>query len=270
MSVSKVGIYVDSISLSSNGGFGIRYDILRQYACRKDESIGRANVYIAVDQERMEVDDNYASRIKRFTEGLRDFQFKVIERPFSYSLDKESNQRIGKTTVDVEMAIDIVEESKNFDKILLLTNNLGYKSVIKIAQKNGCRVELMGFDNIPNELRKEADMNMSGYLIPNLLPISSENIWGEIGNRVRAICYDYNHNEGYGFMRYIKKINDYMWVADSREAESPFQTVFAHISQFEKDFNTEFIPSRELIFEFRLGQNEKGFIAENIRLVSAP
>lgn len=270
MSSLKVGIYVDAISVSQNGGFGLRYDTLRQYACRKGDRIGRANVYMAIDQERRLSDEAYANKVFRFTEGLRDFQFKVLERPFSYYLNRETNTRIGTTTVDVDMAVDIIEQAAHFDKLVLLTNNLGYSRVIRKAQDQGCRVELVTFDNASTELRKEADVSISGFLIPGLLPISNDNKWGEVGSKVRGICYDYNSGEGYGFMRFIKHITPNMWVADSREAESPYQTVFAHISQFEKDFNTEFIPSRELIFEFRLGENEKGYIAEHIRLISAP
>lgn len=270
MSILKVGIYVDAISVSQNGGFGLRYDVLRQYACRKGDRIGRANVYMAIDQERKSTDEAYAAKVTRFSEGLRDFQFKVLERPYSYSFNRESGARIGSTTVDVDMAIDIMDQAAHFDKLVLLTNNLAYTKIIRKAQNEGCRVELITFDNSPTELRKEADVAISGFLIPGLLPVGNENKWGEVGSKVRGICYDYNVSEGYGFMRFIKKVNQHMWIADSREAESPYQTVFAHISQFEKDFNAEFIPSRDLIFEFRIGENEKGLIAENIRLISAP
>jgi hypothetical protein len=123
---------------------------------------------------------------------------------------------------------------------------------------------------VPNSLKKEADISISGYLIPGLIPIENNTKWGEVGSKVRGICYDYNHGEGYGFMRYIKEVNHHMWISDSRESDSPYQTVFAHVSQFERDFKTNFLPSRELIFEFVLAENEKGLIAEGIRLVSAP
>lgn len=270
MSTLRIGIYVDAVSVSQNGGFGLRYDALRQYACRKGDRIGRANVYTAVDHDRKLSDEAYAAKVKRFTDGLRDFQFKVLERPFSYSFNKENGARISSTTVDVEMAIDILEQSTHLDKIVLLTNNLAYAKLIQKVQDAGCRVELLMFDNVPSELRKEADVAISGFLIPGLLPVSPDNKWGEVGSRVRGICYDYNAGEGYGFMRFIKKVNEHMWIADSREIESPYQTVFAHISQFEKDFNVDFIPSRELIFEFTIGENDKGLIAEDIHLISAP
>jgi hypothetical protein len=71
-------------------------------------------------------------------------------------------------------------------------------------------------------------------------------------------------------MRYLNKIEDRLWVTDSRAEESPFRTVFAHISQFEANFDSSFLPSRDLIFEFTLIQNDKGLVAEDIVLVSVP
>lgn len=270
MSNLKVGIYVDAINVTNNGGFGLRYDTLRNYACRKGDRIGRANVYLSVDKARLKTDESYRLKVTRFSEGLRDFQFKVMEQPMLQYINKETQQRINSTTVDVDMAVDMLQHAHHLDKVVVLTNNMGYVSVIRAVQQAGCRVELIWFDNISSKLRKEADVNISGYLIPGLLPINSEKEWGEVGSRVRGICYDYNQSEGYGFMRYIKQINNHMWVSDSREAISPYQTVFAHVSQFEKEFKMHFLPSRELIFEFTLGENEKGLIAEEIQLVSAP
>jgi hypothetical protein len=71
-------------------------------------------------------------------------------------------------------------------------------------------------------------------------------------------------------MRYLVALNENLWITDSRFEESPYKTVFAHISQFESDFDTSFLPSRHLIFEFDLIENDKGLVAEDIVLVSAP
>ena len=84
------------------------------------------------------------------------------------------------------------------------------------------------------------------------------------------MCYDFSHSDGYGFMRYLNKIEDRLWITDSRAEDSPYRTVFAHVSQFEADFDSSFLPSRDLIFEFTLIQNDKGLVAEDIVLISAP
>jgi len=270
-SLQKVGIYVDAVNVTMNGGFGLRYDILRKFACREEGSISsRLNVYLAYDKERSKEDANYRNKTARFCEVLRDFEYKVIERPVQHYTDSESGEKITKSTVDIDMAVDLINQAETLDKIILLTSNGSYVRVVQSLQNKGCRVELVGFDNVSNALKKEADMYISGYLIPGLLPVKSPYDWGQVGSRVRGVCYDFSHNDGYGFLRYLVEMDENLWITDSRFKESPYKTVFAHVSQFEQDFDTSFLPSRELIFEFDLVENDKGLVAEDIVLVSAP
>lgn len=266
----KVGIFVDAVNVTMNGGFGLRYDILRKFACRDGRSPSRMNVYLGYDQERAMEDESYQAKTERFSEVLRDFEYKVIEKPMQYYEDDETGEVITKSTVSMDMAVDMLTQADQLDNIVLLTNDGSYVSVVKAIQQKGTRVELVGFDDMPSELRKEADLYISGYLIPGLLPIESPYRWGEVGSRVRGVCYDFSHNDGYGFMRYLVALNENLWITDSRFEESPYKTVFAHISQFESDFDTSFLPSRRLIFEFDLIENDKGLVAEDIVLVSAP
>ncbi len=266
----KVGVYVDAVNVTMNGGFGLRYDVLRKFACRDGSVPSRLNVYLAYDEQRAEEDKTYRTKTARFGEVLRDFEYKVIERPVQYYEDAETEEVITQSTVDMDMAVDIVTQAEHLDKMVLLTNMRSYVSVVRAVQEKGTRVELIGFDNVPEDLKKEADMYISGYLIPGLLPIESPYPWGETGSRVRGVCYDFSHNDGYGFLRFLVKMNENLWITDSRFEESPYNTVFAHISQFEDNFDTSFLPSRELIFEFDLVENEKGLVAEDIVLVSAP
>lgn len=270
MKKATVGIFVDAVNVTMNGGFGLRYDILRTFACRNNAIPSRMNVYLAYDAERAKGDDTYHEKTRRFSEVLRDFEYKVVEKPVQYYKDPETNETIIKSTVNMDMAVDMITQSDNMGTAVLLTNNGSYVSVINALQRQGCRVEVVGFDNIPRELKKEADMYISGYLIPGLLPIDSPYEWGKVGSRVRGVCYDFSHNDGYGFMRYANTINENMWVTDSRFDRSPYETVFAHISQFEEKFDTTYLPSRDLIFEMDLLKNDKGFYAENLVLVSAP
>lgn len=267
---AKVGIYVDAVNVTMNGGFGLRYDILRKFACRDGSIPSRMNVYLAYDERRAEEDKAYRNKTARFSEVLRDFEYKVIEKPLQYYRDEETDETITKSTVDMDMAVDMITQAENLDKIVLLTSNGSYVSVVDAIQRKGTRVELIGFDNMSGKLKKEADLYISGYLIPGLLPIESPYAWGKTGSRVRGVCYDFSHNDGYGFLRFLVQMNENLWITDSRFEESPYNTVFAHISQFEDNFDTSYLPSRELIFEFDLVENEKGLVAEDIILVSAP
>lgn len=266
----KVGVYVDAANVSQNGGFGLRYEILRKFACRGGEYPARLNVYQIYDSDRADRDVAYSKKATRFAEVLRDYEYKVIEKPILSHMDEGDVEPAIGSAVDVDMAVDIIQQSHELDKVVLLTSKAGFVKLVQEVQENGCRVEIVGFDNIAPDLKKEADMYISGYLIPGLLPIESPYEWGRVGSKVRGVCYDFSHNDGYGFMRYLVKIDEYLWVTDSRFEDSPYKTIFAHVSQFEENFDTSFLPSRDLIFEFDLVENEKGLVAENIVLVSAP
>ena len=52
ISSSKVGVYVDAENLRLNGGFGMQYDVLREFACRDGAEAARLNVYVAYDEDR--------------------------------------------------------------------------------------------------------------------------------------------------------------------------------------------------------------------------
>lgn len=266
----KVGIYVDAVNVTMNGGFGLRYDILRKFACRDGSIPSRMNVYLAYDERRAEEDKAYRNKTTRFSEVLRDFEYKVVEKPLQYYRDEETEEVITKSTVDMDMAVDMITQADHLDKMVLLTSNGSYVSVVNAVQREGVRVELIGFDNMSGNLKKETDLYISGYLIPGLLPIESPYAWGIPGSRVRGVCYDFSHNDGYGFLRFLIQMNENLWITDSRFEESPYNTVFAHISQFEENFDTSYLPSRDLIFEFDLIENEKGLVAEDIILISAP
>lgn len=267
---NNAGVFVDAVNVTMNGGFGLRYDILRKFACRDSSIPSRLNVYLAYDQQRAEEDQAYKTKTARFSEVLRDFEYKVIEKPVQYYKEQETEEVIAKSTVDIDMAVDLINQAEYLGKVVLLTNNGSYVRVINALQDRGCRVELVGFDNVPGRLRKAADVSISGYLIPGMLPIESPYEWGRVGSRVRGVCYDFSQNDGYGFLRYLDRIDENLWVTDSRFERSPYKTVFAHVSKFESNLDTSFLPSRKLIFEFDLAENEKGLVAEDIVLVSAP
>lgn len=266
----RVSVFVDAVNVTLNGGFGLRYDILRKFASRGGCAPCRLNVYLAVDRDRMREDAAYKQKTARFSEVMRDFEYKVIEKSLQKYTDPETESVVTKNTVDIDMTVDMLTQTVGCDRIVLLSSDGGLVPVVQALQARGQRVELIGFDNVAQSLKREVDLFISGYSIPGLLPIKSPYEWGTVGSRVRGMCYDFSHSDGYGFMRYLNKIEDRLWITDSRAEESPFRTVFAHVSQFEADFDTSFLPSRDLIFEFTLIKNDKGLVAEEVVLVSAP
>jgi len=130
----------------------------------------------------------------------------------------------------------------------------------------------LAFDNVSEELRRESDMFVSGYLVPGLLPTRGDDylspLWGAMGSRVRGYCYHHDDNKSFGFMRFLVKLSPYLWKTDSRDPESPYRTAFFHDSSLPEGFNVMKLPSRNHIFEFTLAEpNGKQPVATDIVLV---
>jgi hypothetical protein len=115
----------------------------------------------------------------------------------------------------------------------------------------------VAFDNVAADLRRETDLFMSGYLIPNILPTSGDQSmeWGTIGSRVRGTCYYYNVERRYGFFRFLTGLKS-LW-SGPKEPDSPYCCVYFQ-SQDMIDFDRwHEIPNRQLCFEFTLGPSKK-------------
>ena len=143
----KVGLYVDVANIARNGGYGMRFDILRDYACRETGEPIRLNAYVAYDADRAKTDREYKDRTINFYATLRDFGFKVIEKVVSWYTD-ESGERFGKANADLDMAVDALLQSENLDRVILATGDGDFIEVVRALQNKGCRVEAIAFQNI--------------------------------------------------------------------------------------------------------------------------
>lgn len=262
----RVGLYIDVANITRNGGYGMRFDILRDFACRESGEPVRLNAYVAYDEDRARTDHDYRDRTFNFHSTLRDYGYKVIEKVVTWYVD-ESGNRFGKANADLDMAVDALLQSENLEKVMLTTGDGDFIQVVRALQNKGCRVEAVAFQNVSSNLKREVDLFMSGYLIPNLLPVvdgEAKKNWGDVGSRVRGICYTFNRQKNFGFMRYLNRIGPGLWITDTRRADSPYGTAFAHETSFEASIDRDQLPSRDLIFEFELAQGEKGLQASNI------
>lgn len=250
----RVGVYVDAANIARNGGYGMHYDVLREFACRGEAVPVRLNAYVVYDMDRARDDPDYRAGQYGFHDVIREQGYKVIVKNVKWYAD-EMGGRIGKANADMEMAVDALLQSQNMDRVLLATGDGDFIQVVNALQNRGCRVEVVAFDNVSSDLRREADMFMSGYLIPGLLPPSERGPrWGDIGSRVRGTCYYFNAEKGFGFVRFIKQINDNLWDVDSRKPGSPYKAAFFHVSELPDAALSYELPSRELVFEFELSK----------------
>jgi uncharacterized LabA/DUF88 family protein len=268
MSCRRVGVYVDSMNIMRNGGYGMRYEVIRRFVQANGDEVIRLNAYVAIDEERASSDATYKNTLN-FILTLRDLGFKVIEKPIRWYTD-DAGRTYGKANLDMEMALDIISQSNRLDLIYLFTGDGDFCSVVTMVQNKGCRVELMAFANVSVRLRREADLFIPGYLVPGLLPtappFAGAPPWGEPGSRVRGVCTKYFLDRSYGFFRFIRDFGK-LWVTDTRLEESPYTSVFFLEKDLPPGVHPENLPSRDYILEFTLNEGEKGFVASDIDLV---
>jgi uncharacterized LabA/DUF88 family protein len=266
----RVGVYVDVENIMRNGGRGLRYDVLREFACRDGAQPVRLNAYLAFDGEWARRDPEYRDRSLRFHFALRDVGFKVIEKPVQWYTN-EDGVRVSKANSDLDLAVDLLLQSAKLDRVVLVSGDGDFTQVVRALQNMGCRVELLAFQNVSYELRCEADFFLSGYLVPNLLPRPEKGPgWGEIESRVRGTCYHFNPEKGFGFLRYIVSL-DNLAMTDARGPGSPYRQAFFHYSNTRLT-NAELhqLPSRDMVFEFTLdrGRVEGEMAAKDVELVN--
>lgn len=258
----KVGVYVDVANIYMNGGQRMQYDILREFASRDGAEPQRLNAYVTYDLERSLDDEEYRKGALNFHSALRDLGYKVILKEIHWYIDDEGN-RIAKANSDLELAVDALLQSEKLDRILIASGDGDFVQVVKAIQNKGCRVEVVGLDNVSTRLKQETDLYMSGFLIPNLIPVDYDGryeqppSWGDIGSRVRGWCY-WHSDQGYGFLRFIKNISASLWITDTRHPESPYGTVFFHDSNLPTSINPANLPSRSFVLEFELGKSDRG------------
>ncbi|GAB4418268.1 MAG: hypothetical protein OHK0039_29510 [Bacteroidia bacterium] len=244
----KIGVYVDAANINRNGGYNMKYDILKAYCAQFGTPI-RLNTYLSFDKERMETDPEYRNRQYVYYSILRNFGFKVITKPVKWYQDDEG-MRMGKANVDLDLAVDMLVQSRNLDKVYLLTGDGDFKRVIQAVQNMGTRVELIAFRNVSKELMFEADSFTSGYIVPNLLSMEEQTVeeWGKDGSVVRGVCYALH--EGFGFIRIMMQ-------------NFTLEEVFFHFSELP----TGIKPRLDDIMEFELYNSERGWQAKEIEII---
>lgn len=267
----KVGVYVDVSNIAQNGGYGMHYDVLREFACRNHGVTMRLNAYVAYDEEKANMNVEYRKKSETFHAVLRDFGYKVIVKKVRWFTDLESNIHTGKANADLIMAVDAILQSDRLDYVLLATGDGDFVDVVRALQNKGCRVEVLAFKNVSGDLKREADVFTSGYLVPDLFPIEgvneATNKMGEVGSRTRGVCYSYYPEKGYGFMRFLKSIEGGLWVSDTRKYESPYETAFVHESQLPDNIDISILPNRSIVFEFTVVQSDKGLQATDVKFI---
>ncbi len=266
----KVGVFVDAENIKYNGGYQMRYDLLRRFAARDGAYPIRLNTYMAYDPERAKEDPEYSKKSFTYQHMVRDFGWKITVKNVRRFTDEEGNITT-KANADLDLAVDAMLQSEELDLVLLVTGDGDFLQVVTALQNKGCRVELIGFKNISRQLQRQVDAFYSGYIIPDLLPISYEprNEWGTPGSCVRGVCSKWFPDKGYGFLRFMNRIDGNLWIIDPRETDSPYVSVFCHANEVADEVSEEMLMNRDTVLEFYVQpseQKDNGLVANNVRL----
>ncbi|TVQ93670.1 MAG: NYN domain-containing protein [Chromatiaceae bacterium] len=266
----RVGVYVDAENVRYNGGYQMRYDVLRRFAGREDGMIQRLNTYVAYDEERAREDTEYAKKTRAYQQMVRDFGWKINVKIVRRYTDEAGNVST-KANSDLDMAVDAMLQAEKLDQVILVTGDGDFLQVVEALQNRGCRVELIGFRNVSRQLQQEVDAFWSGFLIPDLLPVTYEprNEWGKPGSCVRGVCTKWFPDKGYGFLRFMDRISPELWTTDPRDPVSPYISVFCHANEVADEVSEDLLMNRETILEFYLAESEQkdnGLVANNVRL----
>lgn len=251
----RVGVYVDGNNVELNGGHGMRYDVLRALAGRAGAEVQRLHAYLTYDQRRAERSTDYEAKVKAYQGALRDKGFRVTVKPARRYRDEDGVEIIT-ANAELGMAIDLLAESERLDTVLLVTSDSDFTQVVRALQIKGCRVEVLGFDNVSPDLRDAADQFINGYLIPSLLPVRDSSLdmpsWGQVGSRVRGMCNKFGQQDGYGFIAFWPALPDTPLLAATSTSPVYFRSASV------RDASTlAKLPSRNVVLEFDLASPAK-------------
>ncbi|MEJ2033148.1 MAG: NYN domain-containing protein [Deltaproteobacteria bacterium] len=232
---------MDAENIRLSGGYGMRYYVLVDLANSGNSVLLRANSYLVEDRRRTEEDPEYRQKLYNYHDILRTCGFKLIKKYVKRYVDEEGVVT-SKANADMDLAIDALLQSRNLDRIILLSGDGDFLRLITALQNKGCRVEVIGFKNVSNALREAADRYVSGFLVPGLLPIA--NVPDGEGWR-RGTPLNYSSIKGFGFFRYYHL----------GPAGLTNDTVFFHRSKAPSDLDPQVFLNPMNIFEFRIVPN---------------
>ncbi len=265
----RVGIYVDSANVAQGGGYGMQYEVLRDFACHDNGEVVKLSAYLPFDVERADEDPDYRRRTQNFFATLRDIGYKVVEKRMRRHTDDDGNVT-KKANCDLDLAVDVLTQSERLDRILLVTGDGDFLRMVRAVQDRGVRVETIAFNSISADLRKEVDLFIPGYLVPNLLPLEDapSTPWGQLGSRVRGYCYFHSEPKHFGFMRFLDTFEKDLHITDTKNPRSPYLTAFFHDTNLPPRLDPATLPNREVFFEFDLaeGKDPGQIEAKNIEI----
>ena len=231
----KAGIFLDMNNLMRNGGWGLRYDVVKDLVTAQGTTVLRANAYMAVDLEREQHDVEYRQRIEAYHAAIRRNGYHLVPKEVKRYRDPDG-EIVMKANADLDLAVDAMLQSENLDYVLLGTGDGDFLRLVRAIQNHGKRVDLLSFDNTSNDLRRDVENHFNGFLIPGLLPPREG-----AERRMRGYMHYVEEKRGYAFLT----VRTGLGPGDVRD------DVFCHI----RDFTRDGMPVDNLVFAALKGRN---------------
>lgn len=241
----KGAIFLDLENLTRNGGWGMRYPVIRSLVEAQNVTLLRANAYLAVDRERESADRDFRQRNEDFRSAIRRSGFHLVFKEVR-RYRNEYGETVVKANADLDLAVDALLQAENLDYVLLGSGDGDFLRLVRALQNRGKRVDLLSFANTSSELQQEVDVYFSGFLVPGLIPLK-----GAAENRCRGVMASVYEEKGYGFLR----------VRTGLGANDVIEDVFCHINDFTPEIdNAAFadLKPRQTVVEMNLIRQDDG------------
>jgi uncharacterized LabA/DUF88 family protein len=194
----KAGIFIDAENVMRTGGWGMRYDTLKEFVTAQGAQIVRANTYMALDKERESVDLDFRRKKLLYRSNLRQLGYKLVLKEVRRFKDTDGTV-ITKANADLELAIDALLQAQNLDYIILVSGDGDFVRLVTAIQNMGCRVDVVGLHYCSRDLREAADYFISGFLIPDLIPAPE--------GRKRGILTAVNEDKYFGWITVFRSLH---------------------------------------------------------------
>ena len=153
----KIAIFVDGANLNATAkalGFDIDYKrLLREFGERGD--VIRAFYYIALSETQ-----EYSS-IRPLIDWLDYNGYTVVTKAAKEYTDASGRRRV-KGSMDIEVAVDMLELSPRIDHAVLFSGDSDFRRLVEAMQRKGVRVSVVSSIRtsppmVADELRRQAD-----------------------------------------------------------------------------------------------------------------
>jgi len=165
----RIAIFIDGSNLYSTTKF-LDYDIdykrLLELFRNKGRLI-RAYYYTAI------IEDSDYSAVRPLIDFLDYNGYTIKSKPAKYQTDREGNRRV-KGNMDIEIAVDMMEQAGNIDHMVLFSGDGDFCSAVQAVQNKGVRVSVVSTlkskpPMLADELRRNADAVMDLFDMKRLI-----------------------------------------------------------------------------------------------------